>query len=50
MRVATVKVVELRAVEVVREEVMMDDPCNKATVEPSPEGFPTPPHASSRKT
>lgn len=34
MRVVTVKVVELRAVEVVREEVMMDDPCDKAAVEP----------------
>lgn len=33
MRVVTVKVVELRAVEVVRGEVMMD-PCDKAAVEP----------------
>lgn len=41
---------EARAVEVVREEVVMDDHCDEATVEPEPEGHPTPPHASSRKT
>ena len=44
------KVEEVRAVEVVREEVVMDDHCDETTVEPEPEGHPTPPHASSRKT
>ena len=41
---------EARAVEMVREEVVMDGHCDEATVEPEPEGHPTPPHASSRKT
>ena len=50
MRAVTTKVEEVRAVEVVREEVVMDDHCDETTVEPEPEGHPTPPHASSRKT
>ena len=50
MRAVTAKVEEVRAVEVVREEVVMDDHCDETTVEPEPEGRPTPPHASSRQT